>query len=78
MFVRNKILKLTIQIDKLSAEVKDSNPYSRLMALQRMGIVKNYEDIRAKTVIVVGVGGVGSDWCFMRLRYIFAFLLILK
>ena len=34
------------------------------MALQRMGIVKNYEDIRAKTVIVVGVGGVGSDWCF--------------
>jgi len=48
------------KIEKLSSEVKDSNPYSRLMALQRMGIVKNYEDIRAKTVIVVGVGGVGS------------------
>ena len=28
----------------------DSNPYSRLMALQRMGIVKDYERIRDKTV----------------------------
>ena len=27
------------------------------MALQRMGIVKDYERIREKTVIVVGVGG---------------------
>lgn len=30
------------------------------MALQRMGIVKNYEDIRKYTVVIVGVGGVGS------------------
>lgn len=30
------------------------------MALQRMRIVENYERIRDKTVIVVGVGGVGS------------------
>ena len=29
-------------------------------ALKRMGIVNNYEDIRNKTVAVVGVGGVGS------------------
>jgi len=28
----------------------DSNPYSRLMALQRMGIVQDYERIREKTV----------------------------
>jgi len=48
------------KIEKLSAEVRDDNPYSRLMALQRMGIVKNYEDIRKFTVLVVGVGGVGS------------------
>lgn len=34
----------------MSAEVVDSNPYSRLMALQRMGIVKDYERIREKTV----------------------------
>ncbi|PAV78816.1 hypothetical protein WR25_00507 [Diploscapter pachys] len=48
------------KIAKISAEVVDSNPYSRLMALQRMGIVKDYERIREKTVVVVGVGGVGS------------------
>ena len=34
--------------------------YSRLMALQRMGIVENYERIRSMTIIIVGVGGVGS------------------
>ncbi len=34
----------------MSAEVVDSNPYSRLMALQRMGIVQDYERIRDKTV----------------------------
>lgn len=30
------------------------------MALKRMGIVNNYEQIRKFTVVVVGVGGVGS------------------
>lgn len=44
----------------LSAEVRDDNPYSRLMALQRMGVVENYENIRRKSVAIVGVGGVGS------------------
>ncbi|KFM23322.1 Ubiquitin-like modifier-activating enzyme 5 [Auxenochlorella protothecoides] len=44
----------------MSDEVVDSNPYSRLMALQRMGIVTNYQAIRQKTVAVVGMGGVGS------------------
>lgn len=48
------------KIDKMSSEVKDTNPYSRLMALQRMGIVKDYENIRTKSVAVVGIGGVGS------------------
>ncbi|KAF2302652.1 hypothetical protein GH714_000586 [Hevea brasiliensis] len=48
-------------IDKdMSAEVVDSNPYSRLMALQRMGIVQNYERIREFSVAIVGIGGVGS------------------
>eukprot|EP00899_Mesostigma_viride_P002894 jgi/Mesvir1/12605/Mv07025-RA.1 len=32
----------------------------RLMALKRMGIVNNYEDIRKCSVAVVGMGGVGS------------------
>lgn len=48
------------KIARMSDTVVDSNPYSRLMALKRMGIVENYEDIRRKTVAVVGVGGVGS------------------
>lgn len=48
------------RIDKMSSEVVDSNPYSRLMALQRMGIVQQYERIREKSVAVVGIGGVGS------------------
>ncbi|CAB3239489.1 unnamed protein product [Arctia plantaginis] len=48
------------KIDVMSSEVVDSNPYSRLMALKRMGIVNNYEKIREMSVAVVGVGGVGS------------------
>lgn len=34
------------KISEMSSEVVDSNPYSRLMALKRMGIVDNYEKIR--------------------------------
>ncbi|EHB09874.1 Ubiquitin-like modifier-activating enzyme 5 [Heterocephalus glaber] len=49
-----------VRIEKMSAEVVDSNPYSRLMALKRMGIVSDYEKIRTFAVAVVGVGGVGS------------------
>uniref|UniRef100_UPI00358F0FA3 ubiquitin-like modifier-activating enzyme 5 n=1 Tax=Myxine glutinosa TaxID=7769 RepID=UPI00358F0FA3 len=48
------------KIETMSSEVIDSNPYSRLMALKRMGIVDNYERIRTFAVAVVGVGGVGS------------------
>ncbi|XP_071535401.1 ubiquitin-like modifier-activating enzyme 5 [Panulirus ornatus] len=48
------------KIAQMSGEVVDTNPYSRLMALKRMGIVKDYEKIRTHTVAVVGVGGVGS------------------
>lgn len=48
------------KISEMSSEVVDSNPYSRLMALKRMGIVDNYEHIRECSVAVVGIGGVGS------------------
>ncbi|XP_057473479.1 ubiquitin-like modifier-activating enzyme 5 [Actinidia eriantha] len=48
------------KVKDMSAEVVDSNPYSRLMALQRMGIVQNYERIREFSVAIVGIGGVGS------------------
>lgn len=45
---------------RMSAVVRDDNPYSRLMALQRMGVVEDYEAIRHKSVAVIGAGGVGS------------------
>eukprot|EP00920_Eleutheroschizon_duboscqi_P004153 GHVT01009607.1.p1 GENE.GHVT01009607.1~~GHVT01009607.1.p1 ORF type:complete len:551 (+),score=65.75 GHVT01009607.1:264-1916(+) len=46
-------------IDRLSADADASNPYSRLMALQRLGVVKDYQSIRGFTVLIVGLGGVG-------------------
>ncbi|XP_022370867.1 ubiquitin-like modifier-activating enzyme 5 isoform X2 [Enhydra lutris kenyoni] len=49
-----------VRIEKMSPEVVDSNPYSRLMALKRMGIVSDYEKIRTFAIAIVGVGGVGS------------------
>lgn len=57
---KNHTQPVRSKIDKMSSEVVDSNPYSRLMALKRMGIVDNYEQIRDFTVIIVGIGGVGS------------------
>ncbi|XP_053690392.1 ubiquitin-like modifier-activating enzyme 5 [Sabethes cyaneus] len=56
----NKVQHARGKIEKMSSEVIDSNPYSRLMALQRMGIVNEYERIRQKSVAIIGVGGVGS------------------
>ncbi|KAI9905441.1 hypothetical protein PsorP6_013930 [Peronosclerospora sorghi] len=50
----------TVAVQPMSADVVDSNPYSRLMALKRMGIVANYETIRTFTVLIVGLGGIGS------------------
>ena len=44
----------------MDSEVSSTNPYSRLMALKRMGVVKNYESIRSKSVIIIGMGGIGS------------------
>lgn len=56
------------KVAHLSDKVTDSNPYSRLMALQKMGVVKDYAQIRHKTVAVVGVGGVGSVAAEMLVR----------
>ncbi|KAG6517143.1 hypothetical protein ZIOFF_020523 [Zingiber officinale] len=51
------------KVKDMSAEVIDNNPYSRLMALQRMGIVVNYERIREFSVAIVvrGVGSVAAE-----------------
>ncbi|KAM3144702.1 Ubiquitin-like modifier-activating enzyme 5 [Paramecium bursaria] len=55
-------------MNPMSEEVRSNNPYSRLMALKRMGVVQNYENIRKYTTLVVGVGGVGSVLCEMLTR----------
>ncbi|KAF0988820.1 hypothetical protein HZS_808 [Henneguya salminicola] len=52
----------------MSGEVVDRNPYSRLMALKRMGIVENYEKITEYTIVIVGVGGIGSVAAEMLVR----------
>lgn len=57
--VRSQPVRRT-KVKDMSAEVVDNNPYSRLMALQRMGIVENYERIRDFSIAIVGIGGVGS------------------
>ena len=41
---------------------------SRLMALKRMGVVQNYENIRNFCIAIVGVGGVGSVAAEMLVR----------
>jgi len=47
------------KVEVMSQEAQDTNPYSRLMALKSMGVVKNYERVRDFSVAVVGIGGVG-------------------
>mmetsp|Transcript_4501 Transcript_4501/g.4969 ORF Transcript_4501/g.4969 Transcript_4501/m.4969 type:complete len:383 (+) Transcript_4501:33-1181(+) len=54
------LMKKFKKYENMTEEVVNDNPYSRLMALKRMGVVKNYEKIQTFTVIIVGVGGVGS------------------
>eukprot|EP01122_Echinamoeba_exundans_P004611 TRINITY_DN14704_c0_g1_i1.p1 TRINITY_DN14704_c0_g1~~TRINITY_DN14704_c0_g1_i1.p1 ORF type:complete len:386 (+),score=53.51 TRINITY_DN14704_c0_g1_i1:55-1212(+) len=58
--VRANTIPARPKIDKMSPEVVQSNPYSRLMALKRMEVVPNYEDIRSLSIAIVGIGGVGS------------------
>eukprot|EP00127_Corallochytrium_limacisporum_P005699 Clim_evm78s210 gene=Clim_evmTU78s210 len=48
------------KIAHMDDAVRADNPYSRLLALQRMGVVENYRMIRDCTVLLVGVGGVGA------------------
>lgn len=38
--------------------VTSENPYSRLFALKKMGIVHNYEQFSTKTILIVGRTGI--------------------
>lgn len=64
------------KIEKMSDKVEDSNPYSRLMALQKMGVVEDYHKIRTFTAILVGVGGIGSVVAEMLVRCGFGKLIL--
>jgi ubiquitin-like modifier-activating enzyme 5 len=44
------------------------NPYSRLTALERMGVVEDYAAVTRMHVVVVGLGGVGSVAAEMLVR----------
>lgn len=48
--------------------MKSDNPYSRLLATESLGSIKNYKQIKDKCVLIVGVGGVGSICSEMMLR----------
>jgi len=47
------------KVEVMSSDPSESNPYSRLMALKALGVVKNYERVRDFSVALVGIGGVG-------------------
>eukprot|EP00871_Galdieria_phlegrea_P003033 jgi/Galph1/3730/GphlegSOOS_G2425.1 len=52
----------------MNEEISDTNPYSRLVALKKLGVVKNFEQIRSFSVAVVGLGGIGSVAAEMLVR----------
>jgi ubiquitin-like modifier-activating enzyme 5 len=52
----------------MNEEISADNPYSRLVALKKLGVVKNFDEIRKYSVAVVGLGGIGSVAAEMLVR----------
>lgn len=52
----------------MNDEISSDNPYSRLVALKKLGVVHNFDDIRKFSVAVVGLGGIGSVAAEMLVR----------
>ena len=52
----------------MNKEISKDNPFSRVVALSKLGVVREYENIRTKTVLIVGIGGVGSVAAEMLVR----------
>lgn len=46
--------------EPLSTEAADTNPHRHVMALQRRGIISNYGEVQRKTVVIIGLDGIGS------------------
>jgi len=49
-------------------EQADTNPYSRLMKLNKASMVNNYENISTFAVAIVGLGGIGAPLAEMLVR----------
>ena len=43
----------------MPAEMSDANPYSRVVAHNNMGVIKDIQQLRERTVMIVGLGGLG-------------------
>ncbi|EME27174.1 ubiquitin-like modifier-activating enzyme 5 [Galdieria sulphuraria] len=52
----------------MNEEISADNPYSRLVALKKLGVVQNFDEIRKFSIAVVGLGGVGSVAAEMLVR----------
>ncbi|KAK9134763.1 hypothetical protein Syun_014093 [Stephania yunnanensis] len=65
---RRSKVKGDVYGQNMSAEVVEINPYSRLMALQRMGIVENYERIREFSVAIVVCKDLNIEILFLTFR----------
>lgn len=53
---------------KIIEIMENSEKFSRLTALSKLGVVPNFADIQQKTVLIVGVGGTGSVAAEMLVR----------
>lgn len=52
--IQNHYRKFYNKYDDNKETVTSENPYSRLFALKKMGIVQNYEEFSQKSVLIVG------------------------
>jgi ubiquitin-like modifier-activating enzyme 5 len=46
--------------DQWSSEPSEGNPYARIMALQDVGTVRQYQRVQGLSVMVIGCGGIGA------------------
>jgi ubiquitin-like modifier-activating enzyme 5 len=44
----------------MNESITSTNPYSRLIALSKLGVVDDFARIRDKSVVIVGIGGIGA------------------
>jgi len=57
------------RMEEITDDYSSDNPYSRLVALQTLGVVENYAVVQGLSVGVVGCGGVGVIVADILVRY---------